>query len=173
MSLSPSASALEQYLEQKTIHPSTLEERIASWRSEGETIATINGSFDLLHAGHLHILYEASLQGTRLLVALNSDNSIKSYKGPSRPIIPLKGRLQMVAALAFVHAVTWFDEGTPIALLERVRPDVHVNGAEYGVDCLEAATVRQYGGKVHIVPLIPNLSTSNILKTIDAFSHPV
>jgi rfaE bifunctional protein nucleotidyltransferase chain/domain len=168
--LSPTQNSLEEYLASKTIDPSKLEETIASWRAEGKTIATLNGSFDLMHAGHLEIIYEASKQADKLLVALNSDSSIKKYKSPKRPIIPLKYRLQMMAALGFVDAVTWFEETDPIALLERIKPDVHVNGAEYGHDCIEAPTVKRHGGRIHIVQLVPGLSTSNILKTIYALS---
>ena len=168
--LSQTQNSLEEYLASKTIDPSKLEEAVASWRAEGKTIATLNGSFDLMHAGHLQIIYEASRQADILLVALNSDSSIKKYKSPKRPIITLKYRLQMMAALGFVNAVTWFEETDPIAFLERVKPDVHVNGAEYGQDCIEAPTVKKHGGRVHIVQLVPGLSTSNILKTIYALS---
>ena len=157
---------LSNYIALKTIHPQNLEEKVAAWRAEGNTIATLNGSFDLMHAGHLQIIYEASLQADLLLVALNSDASIKQYKSPKRPIIPLDYRLQMMAALAFVDAVTWFEETDPRALLERIRPDVHVNGAEYGRHCIEAETVEKHGGRIHIVELVPGLSTSNILAKI-------
>jgi len=168
--LSPVQNSLDEHLASKTIDPSKLEGTIASWRAEGKTIATLNGSFDLLHAGHLHIIYEASRQADKLLVALNSDSSIKKYKSPNRPIIPLQYRLQMMAALGFVDAVTWFEETDPIAILERIKPDVHVNGSEYGKDCIEASVVKKHGGKIHIVELVPGLSTSNILKTVYALS---
>jgi D-glycero-beta-D-manno-heptose 1-phosphate adenylyltransferase len=157
---------LSNYIASKTVHPQNLEEKVAAWRAEGNTIATLNGSFDLMHAGHLQIIYEASLQADKLLVALNSDASIKQYKSPKRPIITLEYRLQMMAALSFVDGVTWFEETDPRAFLERVRPDVHVNGAEYGRQCLEAETVEKHGGRIHIVELVPGLSTSNILAKI-------
>ena len=166
MLLSHQQSSLEEYLSSKTIDPTQLEDVLAAWRAEGKTIATLNGSFDLLHAGHLQIIYEASRQADKLIVALNSDESIKKYKSPKKPIITLKYRLQMMAALAFVDAVTWFHETDPIALLEKIKPDVHVNGSEYGHDCIEAPTVKKRGGRIHIVQLVPGLSTSNILKSI-------
>ncbi len=159
-------NSLTRFIESKTIHPDLLDEKIAQWRAEGNTIATLNGSFDLMHAGHLQIIYEGSLQADKLLVALNSDASIQKYKSPKRPIVPLEYRLQMMAALDFVDGVTWFEETDPIAFLERVRPDVHVNGSEYGHDCIEAPTVKKHGGRIHIVELIPGLSTSNILAKI-------
>lgn len=135
-------------------------------RAEGQTIATINGSFDLLHAGHLHILYEASKQADLLILALNSDSSIRQYKGERRPIVPLEYRLEMAAAIEFIDYVTWFDELDPRALLEEIRPDVHVNGAEYGENCIEAEVVKRHGGRIHIVELIPGLSTSQIVQRI-------
>lgn len=150
----------------KLIEPKDLAALVAKLRQEKKTIATLNGSFDLLHAGHLHMIYEASQQGDVLIVALNSDDSIKKYKSIHRPIIPLEARLQMMAALGFVSYVTWFEETDPRRLLGIIKPDVHVNGAEYGVNCIEAETVIENGGRVHIVKLIPGLSTSEIIKKI-------
>ena len=157
----------EEYLK-KVLSPEDLKRGIAEIRREGHTLATLNGSFDLLHAGHLQIIFEASQTADILIVALNTDRSIKSYKGPSRPIIPLESRLQMMAALEFVDHVTWFDEADPIQLLSIIKPDVHVNGAEYGENCLEAEAVLSHGGKIHIANLVPNLSTTEILKKIRA-----
>jgi rfaE bifunctional protein nucleotidyltransferase chain/domain len=159
-------SPLESFLAQKIVARDSIGEFATNARAHGRSIATLNGSFDLLHAGHLHMIYEASLQADILIVGLNTDRSIQQYKSIKRPIIPLKYRLKMMAALAFVDVVTWFDETNPIALLEEIKPDVHVNGAEYGENCIEANTVRKYGGRVHIVQLIPSLSTTNIIKKI-------
>lgn len=155
----------EEY-KKKLIHPERLAETALDLRAEGRSIATLNGSFDLLHAGHLQIIYEASHQADDLIVALNSDASIKKYKSPDRPIIPLEFRLQMMAALEFVSYVTWFEETDPIKLLEQIKPNVHINGAEYGQNCIEAETVKKNGGTIHIVNLVPGLSTSAILKKI-------
>lgn len=155
----------KEYLS-KTIPPEQIAVKSAQLKSEGQKIATLNGSFDLLHAGHLQIIYEASQLADILIVALNSDDSIRKYKGKDRPIIPLEYRLQMLAALEFVSFVTWFSETDPRSLLEQIQPHVHINGAEYGEDCLEAETVKAGGGKIHIVKLIPGLSTSQILKKI-------
>lgn len=153
---------------EKMIDPANLSNRVAALRKEGKTIGTLNGSFDLLHAGHLHMLFEASEQAAILIVALNSDASIRQYKSKHRPIIPLYERLQMVAALEFVDYVTWFDETDPRSILSIIKPDVHSNGAEYGANCIEADTVKMHGGTVHIVSLIPGLSTSNIVDKIRA-----
>ncbi len=150
----------------KFIAPEQIEDSVIALRKEKRTIATLNGSFDLLHAGHLEMIYQASLQADCLIVALNTDRSIQEYKNPLRPIIPLEYRLQMMAALEMVDYVTWFDETDPRAILSRIKPDVHVNGAEYGENCIEADVVRAYGGKIHIVSLVAGLSTSQIIKTI-------
>lgn len=155
-----------EYFKQKYIPPEELEERADVWKTTGKTVATLNGSFDLLHAGHLEIIYQASLQADILLVALNSDSSIKQYKSADRPIVPLECRLQMVAALGFVDYVTSFEELDPRTLLEKVRPDVHVNGADYGVHCIEAETVRRLGARLHLVPLVPSLSTTSLITRI-------
>ncbi|QLH35343.1 MAG: adenylyltransferase/cytidyltransferase family protein [Parachlamydiaceae bacterium] len=117
-----------------------------------------------MHAGHLQIIYEASQQADLLIVALNTDSSIQKYKSPLRPIIPLEYRLQMMSALAFVDYVTWFEETNPCKLLEIIKPNVHVNGAEYGENCIESETVKSHGGSLHIVKLVPGLSTTQILK---------
>ena len=148
----------------KVIHPTTLSSKVEEIRQHGDRIATVNGSFDLLHAGHLHLLFEASLVADCLIVALNTDQSIKKYKSPDRPIITLENRLQMIAALEFINYVTWFDETDPRQILSVIKPDVHVNGSEYGENCLERETVVSHGGRIHIISLIPGLSTSNMMK---------
>jgi len=155
---------------EKTIDPVLLEEKVEDIKSKQKTVALLNGSFDLLHAGHLHIIYEASQQADILIVALNTDSSIKRYKSTDRPIIPLEERLQMVAALEFVDYVTWFNETTPIRLIKTIKPDVHVNGGDYGAKCVEAEAVEKVGARLHVVPLIPGLSTTDILKKVQ--SHP-
>ncbi|MCH9634786.1 MAG: Bifunctional protein HldE [Chlamydiae bacterium] len=158
---------LPDYFRQKLIEPSDLEDKILALKKK-QTIVSINGSFDLLHAGHLYILEEAKKQGDCLIVALNSDESIKRYKDITRPIIPLKYRLQMLSALQFVNHVTWFEEDDPRKILSFIKPHVHVNGAEYGESCLEAETVQKQGGRIHIVKLIDGLSTSQIIEKVRA-----
>jgi len=150
----------------KKIDPEKIAELASNLRKEGKTIASLNGSFDLMHAGHLHMIYEASKAADVLILALNTDRSIQEYKSPFRPIISLENRLQMMAALGFVDYVTWFDETDPRAILSKIKPNVHVNGAEYGENCVEAETVKSHGGKIQIVQLVPGLSTTQILKKI-------
>lgn len=161
-----SLKSFDNFFAQKWIDLSQLEAKIEELKKAGKTIATLNGSFDLLHAGHLHMIFEASKQADVLIVALNSDSSIKKYKSPLRPIVPLEYRLKMMAALDFVSYVTSFEETDPRVLLNKIKPHVHVNGAEYGENCIEADVVRENGGRLHIVQLIPGLSTSSLIKKI-------
>lgn len=165
-------SDFPEFTQKKLIHPQRLAAFSEDVRKQGKTLATLNGSFDLLHAGHLHIIYEGSKQADVLLVALNSDESIKRYKSPKRPIIGLRDRLQMMSALSFVSNVTWFEEDDPRDFLEIVQPDVHVNGQDWGADCIEAEVVKKYGGKLHIVSLVPGLSTSKVMdKILETYSQ--
>jgi D-beta-D-heptose 7-phosphate kinase / D-beta-D-heptose 1-phosphate adenosyltransferase len=140
----------------------------ATLRAKGKRIVTINGSFDILHNGHLYILNEARERGDVLIVGLNSDASVKAYKGSDRPIVSERHRAEMLLALRTVDYVHIFDEADPIAFLKEISPDVHVNGAEYGEHCIESETVRRGGGKIHIVNRIPGLSTSG---RVDALTH--
>ncbi len=153
------------YVRGKLVKPSEVEE-LSKKIKETKTLVSLNGSFDLLHAGHLEILREAKKQGDCLIVALNSDESIKRYKDTSRPLIPLKYRLQMLSAISFVDYVTWFEEDDPIKVLSLIKPNVHVNGSEYGKDCLESKTIHENGGRIHIVELVKGLSTSQIIEKI-------
>ncbi len=154
--------------QKKWIAPDQLEKWADLQRQAHRTIVTLNGSFDLMHAGHLQMIYEASQQGDLLLVLLNSDASVQKYKSIDRPIIPLEYRLQMISALEWVDFVSWFDEIDPRKVLSRIRPNVHANGAEYGEQCIEAETIQQHGGQLHLVPRIPGLATTQIIEKIIA-----
>jgi D-beta-D-heptose 7-phosphate kinase/D-beta-D-heptose 1-phosphate adenosyltransferase len=138
----------------------------ATVRARDKRLVTINGSFDVLHAGHLHILNEARHQGDVLIVGLNSDRSVRSYKGPGRPIVSERHRAEMLLALRMVDYVHIFDEPDPIAFLSELRPDVHVNGTEYGEDSIERDVVLRNGGRLHLVARISDLSTSAIVERL-------
>lgn len=153
-------------IEKKIIDPVKLPEIEKELRENKKTIATLNGSFDILHPGHLYLIFEASKCADTLFLLLNSDASIKSYKGADRPYVPLKQRLLMIAALFEVTYVSWFEESDPRAILEVIKPDVHVNGAEYGADCIEAATVRAHGGSLHLVERIGDFATTKIIEKV-------
>ena len=140
----------------------------ATLRAKGKRIVTTNGSFDILHNGHLHLLNEARQLGDVLIVGLNSDASVRSYKGPSRPIVTERRRAEMLLALRTVDYVHIFAESDPIAFLKEINPDVHVNSSEYGEDCIESGTVRRGGGTIHIVSRIPGLSTSGLIDDVQS-----
>jgi D-glycero-beta-D-manno-heptose 1-phosphate adenylyltransferase len=151
---------------EKIIKPAAIESTVEALKEQGFRVATLNGSFDLLHAGHLHIIYEASKQADVLIVALNSDQSIKEYKSKQRPIVPLESRIEMMTALGFVDYVTWFDETTPCKILGKIKPHVHINGAEYGSHCIEAEVVKKYGGELYLVDRVAGLSTTTLINKI-------
>jgi D-glycero-beta-D-manno-heptose 1-phosphate adenylyltransferase len=150
----------------KIITPHNLKKKSEDLKTEKRVIVTLNGSFDLLHAGHLYIIHQAKQLGDILIVALNTDASIRSYKGLSRPLIPLNERIEMMCAFEFVDYVTWFDEPDPRAILAIIAPHIHANGAEYGQNCIEADVVTQAGGRVHLVDRIPKLATSDLIAKI-------
>jgi rfaE bifunctional protein nucleotidyltransferase chain/domain len=160
------SSSFAEAAKQKIVSQEELFKILDGLKKQGKTIVTLNGSFDLMHAGHLEMIYQAALQGDVLVLALNSDASIKAYKSPLRPIIPLEYRLKMMSALWMVDFITWFEETDPRDLLGKIKPDVHVNGAEYGENCIEAEVVKQGGGRLHIVSLVPGLSTTQIIEKI-------
>jgi D-beta-D-heptose 7-phosphate kinase/D-beta-D-heptose 1-phosphate adenosyltransferase len=132
-----------------------------SWRFKGETLVFTNGVFDLLHEGHLYSLTQAATEGTRLLVAINSDESVRRLKGPTRPIQSQTTRAQILAALVFVDAVVVFDEDTPAALIELIEPDVLVKGGDYTpAQIAGAESVLKRGGRIVINPILDGFSTT-------------
>ena len=139
---------------------------VAGLRGEGKKIVTTNGSFDIVHVGHVRYLKEASEQGDVLIVGLNSDLSIKAYKDPSRPINPQDRRAELLLAIRFVDYVLIYDETEPIRFIETVKPDVHVNGEEYGRDCIEAHPLKRMGARLHLIPRWAGLSTTKLMGDI-------
>ncbi|MDP7115610.1 MAG: adenylyltransferase/cytidyltransferase family protein [Candidatus Woesearchaeota archaeon] len=133
-------------------------------RNEGKKIVMCNGSFDILHAGHIKFLTEAKGQGDVLVVGLNSDSSIKKYKSEDRPINKEGDRAFVLAALFVVDYVVVFSDVNPIKLLEVVKPSVFVNGVEYGEDCVESEVVKKFGGRVHLVENYKGLSSTKIIE---------
>ena len=126
-----------------------------------------NGVFDLLHPGHVDVLLGARRQGDALIVALNSDDSVRRLKGPGRPVRSEAERAYVLAAFEMVDCVVLFDQDTPLELIERLRPDVLVKGGDYSEDTIVGASqVRAWGGSVVVVPLTPGQSTTNIIRTL-------
>ncbi|MDP3911748.1 MAG: adenylyltransferase/cytidyltransferase family protein [Gemmatimonadales bacterium] len=137
----------------------------AAWRAaqRGPVVFT-NGVFDLLHAGHVALLEAARAEGGALIVAVNSDASVRRLgKGDDRPLVGERDRARVVAALAAVDCVVLFGEDTPLALLQRLRPDVLVKGADYAPEAIVGAReVEGWGGRVVRVPLVPGQSTTTL-----------
>jgi D-glycero-beta-D-manno-heptose 1-phosphate adenylyltransferase len=141
--------------------------RVHQDRARGLTIAFANGAFDLLHVGHIRYLEGAKREADRLVVAINSDQSVRGLKGPNRPILAETDRAELVAALRAVDYVTIFHEPTVATLLERLKPDVHCKGTDYTVDTVpERDTVRAYGGRIAIVGDPKDHSTTDLLSRL-------
>lgn len=153
-----------EHVQKKILDPNVLVETIDNLRKKNQTIATLNGAFDLIHPGHLYIIHEASCQADVLILLLNTDQTITRNKGPLRPLLPLTERMLHLAALRDVDFVSWFDGPTPCEILKRLKPQVHINGAEYGNDCIEADVVKEGQGRIHLVPRLGQFSTSRIVK---------
>jgi D-beta-D-heptose 7-phosphate kinase/D-beta-D-heptose 1-phosphate adenosyltransferase len=138
-------------------------------RRAGQRIVFTNGCFDVLHAGHVQYLQEARAQGDVLVVALNSDSSVRHLKGPNRPVNAIEARAVVIAGLQAVDYVTVFDAATPREIIARIRPDVLVKGADYRrEDVVGHDIVESYGGRVHLANLREGLSTTNILHRLKA-----
>lgn len=134
-------------------------------RPRTERVVFTNGCFDILHRGHVEYLEKARALGDRLVVAVNSDRSVRALKGPSRPINPEEDRVVVLAALASVDEVTIFDEDTPRELLTALLPDVLVKGGDYAADeVVGRAEVLAAGGEVVILPLVPGRSTTRLIE---------
>jgi D-beta-D-heptose 7-phosphate kinase/D-beta-D-heptose 1-phosphate adenosyltransferase len=147
------------------------EQIVAALRARGHQIAFTNGCFDLLHVGHITYLAEAAEQGDVLIVAVNSDASVRKLKGPGRPVIGERDRAAMLAALACVDYVIVFDEPTPEPLLRRLRPDVLVKGGDYRGRpnaVVGWEIVVGYGGRIHVAGVVEGVSTTNILRSMAA-----
>ncbi len=146
---------------------SELASRVADLKASGKRVVFTNGGFDLLHVGHVRTLRGARELGDVLVVALNSDASIKRNKGPKLPIVPAAERAELVAALACVDLVTVFDDPTVDGLLLRLKPHVHAKGTDYTKETVpERATVQSYGGEIAITGDPKAHSTSWLIKRI-------
>jgi len=140
----------------------------ARWRtSQAGRVVFTNGVFDLLHPGHVDVLLGARRQGDALIVAVNSDDSVRRLKGPDRPVRSEAERAYVLAAFEMVDCVVLFDQDSPLELIERLRPDVLVKGGDYSEDTIVGASqVRSWGGTVVVVPLRPGQSTTNIIRAL-------
>jgi len=152
-------------VQDKIIGREALAHLCAGWRVRGEKVVFTNGCFDILHQGHIHLLLQAAEQGTKLVLGLNTDASVRRLKGPGRPVNDEQSRALVMASQLFVDAVCFFDEDTPLELIQAVKPDVIVKGGDYTPETVVGAGfVATYGGSVVIVPTVAGFSTTGIIE---------
>jgi D-beta-D-heptose 7-phosphate kinase/D-beta-D-heptose 1-phosphate adenosyltransferase len=154
---------------EKVLTRAALRQELESRRRLGQRIAFTNGCFDVLHAGHVQYLQEARAQADLLVVGLNSDAGVRALKGDDRPVHPAEARALVLAALQAVDYITVFEEPTPLALVEILRPDVLVKGADYRKEAVVGADfVEAHGGRVHLAALREGCSTTRLLQRLQA-----
>lgn len=151
----------------KIIDRKVLPELVGKLKAENKVIVFTNGCFDILHVGHVRYLQAAKQLGDLLVLGLNSDVSVKGFKGPTRPINGQDDRAEVIAAMESVDYIIVFDELTAENLIEVVRPNIYVKGGDYVVDDLpEAKLVRRYGGEIVLIPEVQGRSSTNMIKKI-------
>ena len=151
----------------KIVKPEQLKPLLEKWKSKGEKIVFSNGCFDIVHLGHVDYLEQARQLGDRLVLGLNTDESVKRLKGEQRPVMDEKARARVMASFEFVDAVIFFGEDTPFDLISFIKPDILVKGDDYTVDKIVGAdVVIGNGGEVKTVPLVEGYSTTEIISKI-------
>jgi rfaE bifunctional protein nucleotidyltransferase chain/domain len=139
----------------------------AQARKAGRIVVFTNGCFDLVHRGHIHLLRQAKALGHILIVALNSDVSVKTIKGPDRPIMPEADRIELIAALEMVDYVVVYSEPDPYQIIAAIKPNVLVKGGDWSAnEIVGADVVEQNGGRVAVIPYLPGFSTTQIIERI-------
>ncbi|MEJ2233106.1 MAG: D-glycero-beta-D-manno-heptose 1-phosphate adenylyltransferase [Syntrophobacterales bacterium] len=152
---------------EKVLDRNTLKEKVDSLRKAGKRVVFTNGCFDLLHIGHIRLLEKARERGDCLVVAVNSDSSVRQIKEPGRPVMPEGQRAEVIAALGCVDWVTIFTEPDPLVLIRLLKPDVLVKGTDWSEDeIVGAPEVREAGGQVLRIPLVSEISTSVMVERI-------
>ena len=142
-------------------------DKVRHWKESEKKIVFTNGCFDILHAGHIHLLREAKNLGDRLLIGLNSDQSVQNLKGPDRPFNPEDARASVLESLSMVDGITIFQEDTPHELVKEIIPHVLVKGGDYSIENVVGAdTVRASGGEVVLIPILKGYSTSDLITRI-------
>ena len=142
-------------------------ELAAEARQSRKKIVFTNGCFDLLHRGHVHLLRQAKAHGDLLIVGVNSDRSVKTIKGPTRPILPENDRVELIAAMEMVDYVVLFDEPDPYHLIAAIRPNVLAKGGDWGADrIIGSDIVKRDGGQVALIPYLMGFSTTEIIERI-------
>ncbi|MEZ4946658.1 MAG: D-glycero-beta-D-manno-heptose 1-phosphate adenylyltransferase [Cyclobacteriaceae bacterium] len=141
--------------------------QVGKWRSHGQKIVFTNGCFDILHLGHVDYLEKAAGLGDRLIIGLNTDDSVSRFKGPERPIQDQNSRARILSSLQFVDMVVLFNEDTPLELISKLIPDILVKGSDYlAENIVGAEVVKKHGGEVKTIDFVSGYSTSRIIEKI-------
>jgi D-beta-D-heptose 7-phosphate kinase/D-beta-D-heptose 1-phosphate adenosyltransferase len=151
----------------KILERNVLKDKLEELRKKGKKIAFTNGCFDILHVGHVRYLREAKKTADVLVLALNSDSSVRSLKGEERPLMPEKERAEILAALEFIDFVTIFHELTPLELINYLKPDILIKGGDWAEEKIVGREeIKKWGGRVAIIPEVEGKSTTNIVEKI-------
>jgi rfaE bifunctional protein nucleotidyltransferase chain/domain len=154
-------------IESKIYQLNSLANEVKNWRANGNKVVFTNGVFDLLHIGHITYLAEAATLGTKLIIGLNADSSVKRLKGPTRPVNDQHSRAVMLATMFFIDAIVVFEQDTPLNLISTLMPDVLVKGGDYTIPQIVGATeVMANGGEVKVISFVDGYSSSNIIQKI-------
>lgn len=141
--------------------------KVGVWRANGKKVVFTNGCFDLIHLGHVDYLEKARNLGDKLVIGLNTDDSVSRFKGPERPLQDQNSRARVLAAMQFVDAVVFFNEDTPLALISELVPDILVKGSDYLTENIVGAdVVKKAGGEVKTIDFVPGYSTTRIVEKI-------
>jgi rfaE bifunctional protein nucleotidyltransferase chain/domain len=151
----------------KILSEEDLRKQISSLKDHGKSIVFTNGCFDILHLGHISLLYKCSGFADKLIVGVNSDSSVRRLKGPERPVNNQEARTKTLSCLQFIDYISIFDTDTPLDLITMIKPDFLVKGGDWNEDQIVGADyVKSYGGKVEVIPFIEGFSTTAILDKI-------
>jgi rfaE bifunctional protein nucleotidyltransferase chain/domain len=161
------SNPLKNKIQEKITTLPELKKRMDDWKASGERVVFTNGVFDLLHTGHITYMVDAASLGTKLIIGLNSDNSVKRLKGPERPVNDQESRALLLASMLFIDAVVIFDEDTPLNLISTLLPDVLAKGGDYTVDTIVGAKeVMANGGDVEVISFVDGFSSTAIIRKI-------
>jgi rfaE bifunctional protein nucleotidyltransferase chain/domain len=157
-----------ELIQNKIYKISELKLIVNQWKMLSKKVVFTNGCFDIIHRGHNTYLLEAAELGNKLIVAVNSDESVRKLKGPNRPIVDEYSRAFNLASHTYIDAVILFDEDTPLNLINELQPDVLIKGGDYTLETsVGAKEVLSYGGKVEIIPFLEGYSTTNVIEKIN------
>lgn len=161
------SNPLKEKIQSKIVTLPELKTRVDEWKSAGEKVVFTNGVFDLLHTGHITYMVDAASLGTKLIIGLNSDASVKRLKGPERPVNDQDSRALLLASMLFIDAIVIFEDDTPLNLITTLLPDVLAKGGDYTVETIVGAKeVLANGGDVEVISFVEGFSSTAIIKKI-------